>query len=123
MSESNLKMKALAKLTTEFFDSHRCDFWLVEELHPAGYRCPQCAEPVPAVSVDQFFSQRIVQCRACRKQFSARTETPISGCHFSSRELFALVLLHEFGRPLPTIAERLSRDRGTCYQVLQRLRK
>jgi transposase-like protein len=121
MADDGLSFNARRILDPGFFDLDRCDRWLADQLHPDGFHCPYCLMSVPAVSHNQFLSGRAVQCRQCKRQFTVRSGTQLAGCHFTTPELFLLVLLSEMKFTKKEISQCIGRDRGTISRMIGRL--
>lgn len=76
-----------------FLDEVACRQFILSSLHPDGARCPRCRAPLSKRRNAAFWDGRRVKCSHCRKEFTALTETLLSGCHWTYAQVFLLMVL------------------------------
>lgn len=85
---------AARAISARFLDEHRCRLWILEQLHPAGAKCPSCRRSIDdEKKLKRFWSGGRLCCQHCGKFFSAKSETFLAGCNLDFMTIFMLAVL------------------------------
>lgn len=90
-----------------FLDEKKCNYALWDLLHDKNIMCPGCKKsPFLGDTVAKnerkerkYINGERIQCYSCKKKFTYRTDTPLSGIHLNSKQVVFLLVFFDFYKP------------------------
>ena len=80
----------------DFLDEAACRRAVLESLHPASVKCPECDSMLnDVVTLANFWEGKRCNCKICDNWFTARTGTILQGSQLSFAQVFLLGTLLE----------------------------
>lgn len=110
-------------MTPDFLDADFCRQWLLNRVHPEGPVCPWCGAEIQGRAAGRFWELKKIECPACGRKFTARTNTELSGLKLDERGLVLFCLLVGAGFPLSWIAKRFNISIRALYMYRDRFQK
>ncbi len=104
----------LTDLFDRFPDDAAAERWLVRKRWPDGVQCPGCASD--DVQARPTHKPQPYRCRACRRDFSVKTDTVMHGSNLGCR-VRVIALYLPASRPKGVSSRQLHRDLGISYKA------
>jgi len=89
--------EALNDFTLKFFNYFECHNWGMKKLHPDGFFCIHCKHPFDEETSKNLYQLKRVQCRNCKKYYSAKMGTILHHAWISPAEVFIMAVLIALG--------------------------
>jgi transposase-like protein len=97
----------LNDFTVDFLSEAVCRVWVLTEIHKDVARCPGCGIELAGERKLKFWANERICCGNCGKFFTALTDTFLSGCHLSFRQIILLAVFLGFNIPGRIIADKV----------------
>jgi transposase-like protein len=114
-------MSGMEFTITNLLDPDGCQAWLIKHLHPNGFGCPQCGQPVShARSFRQTRRSQLTvyRCRNCDAAYNLYSGTALGQHHVTPRQV--VLLLRGICKGEPT--SELAMELGLSYKTVLELR-
>lgn len=108
--------------TADLLDQQRCHDFLLEILHPNGFRCPTCQKPISACHVHNRSHAPVLDYRCpCGRIFHLFTKTIWQGTHFSCSTIVSILQGIAQGKSTLHLAKELGLDRSHLLKIRHRI--
>lgn len=107
MSDSKVLTSAacLKVFSADFLIWSEAGRWVINQLHPAGQKCPHCQEEITDdTRLERWYQCERIQCKACGRFFTSLTGTILQASQLDPREVYLLAVLTELEVPAAKIA-------------------